>query len=54
MSENSFEIDKAMNIIKDEIIKDMYDSVSRKNNDSYLPNLPNYTTNSVYSEKLKD
>ena len=36
MSENLFEIDLAMNMIKEEVIRDLYESVSKQNKDSYL------------------
>ncbi len=36
MSENLFEIDLAMNMIKEEIIRDLSESVSKQNNKSYL------------------
>ena len=36
MSENLFEIDLAMNMIKEDIIRDLSESVSKQNNDSYF------------------
>ena len=36
MSNNLFEIDSAMNTIKENIIKELYESVSKQNNDSYV------------------
>ena len=36
MSNNLFEIDSAMNMIKENIIKELYESVSKQNNDSYV------------------
>ena len=34
MSDNLFEIDTAMNIIKEEIIRELSESVAKQNNDS--------------------
>ena len=36
MSDNLFEIDTAMNMIKDDIIRELSESVSKQNNESYL------------------
>ena len=36
MSDNLFEIDSAMNMIKEDIIKELSESVSKQNNESYL------------------
>ena len=36
MSNNLFEIDLAMNLIKEDIIKELSESVSKENNDSYI------------------
>ena len=36
MPDNLFEIDSAMNLIKEEIIRELSESVSRQNNDSYI------------------
>ena len=36
MSDNLFEIDSAMNLIKEDIIKELSESVSKQNNDSYI------------------
>ncbi len=36
MSDNLFEIDSAMNMIKEDIIKELYESVSKQNNQSYI------------------
>ncbi len=38
MSENLFEIDSAMNMIKEDIIRELSESVSRQNNESYPEN----------------
>ena len=34
MSDNLFEIDYAMNLIKEDVIRELSESVSKKNNDS--------------------
>ena len=52
MSDNLFEIDSAMNMIKEEIIRELYESVSKQNNDSYLKDLP--SKNISFSEKRMD
>ncbi len=39
MSDNLFEIDSAMNTIKEEIIRELSESVSKQNNDSYIQEL---------------
>ena len=36
MSKNLFEIDSAMNLIKEEIIKELSESVSKQNEEKYL------------------
>ena len=36
MSDNSYEIDTAMNMIKDDIIRELSESVSKQNKDSCL------------------
>ena len=36
MSDKLFEIDSAMNMIKEDIIKELSESVSKLNNESYL------------------
>ena len=47
MSDNLFEIDSAMNMIKEEIIRDLYESVSKQNNELYLHDIsPNTLTSS--------
>ncbi len=52
MSDNLFEIDSAMNMIKEEIIRELYESVSKQNNDPYLNDL---TSNNIsLSEKSMD
>ena len=52
MTDNSFEIDTAMNMIKEEIIRDLSESVSKQNNDTYLQDLT--SGNLSFSEKLMD
>ena len=52
MSDNLFEIDSAMNMIKEEIIRDLSESVSKQNDDSYLKNLS--AKNFSFSEKRMD
>ena len=39
MSDNSFEIDSAMNMIKEDIIRELSESVSKQNNESYINGL---------------
>lgn len=36
MSDNLFEIDSAMNMIKEDVIRELSESVSKQNNDSCL------------------
>ena len=36
MSHNLFEIDLAMNMIKEDVIRELSESVSKQNNDSYI------------------
>ena len=38
MSDNLFEIDTAMNMIKEDIIRELSESVSKQNNESYPKN----------------
>ena len=52
MSENLFEIDTAMNMIKEDIIKELSESVTKQNKDSYYQDL---TSKSLFfSEKTMD
>ena len=52
MKDNLFEIDSAMNMIKEDIIKELSESVSKQNNDSYLQD---FSSNSLpFSERRKD
>ena len=37
MSDNLFEIDSAMNMIKEDIIRELSESVSKQNKSPYLP-----------------
>ena len=52
MSDNLLEIDSAMNMIKEEIIRELYESVSKQNNDSYLKGIS--SNNITFSEKHLD
>ena len=52
MSDNLFEIDSAMNMIKEDIIKELSESVSKQNNDSYLQDLS--SNNLPFSERRMD
>ncbi len=52
MSDNLFEIDSAMNMIKEDIIKELSESVSKQNSDSYLQD---FSSNSLsFSEANMD
>ena len=48
MSDNLFEIDSAMNKIKEEIIRELSELVSKQNNDSYIQEAS--TNDHVFSE----
>ena len=52
MSDNLLEIDSAMNMIKEEIIRELYESVSKQKNDSYLKGIS--SNNITFSEKHLD
>ena len=52
MTDNLFEIDSAMNMIKDDIIRELSESVSRQNDESYINDAS--TANLSYAEKGKD
>ena len=52
MSDNLFEIDTAMNMIKEEIIRELSESVSKQNNDSYVQDVT--SNNLSFSEKILD
>jgi len=43
MSENLFEIDSAMNMIKEDIIRELSESVSKQNNDSFIQDVSSTT-----------
>ena len=50
MSDNLVEIEAAMTMIKEDIIRDLYESVSKQNNESYLHEVsPNRLTSSEKS-----
>ena len=52
MSDNLFEIDSAMNMIKEEIIRELSESVSKKNKELYIQNFgPN---SHPFSERRMD
>ncbi len=52
MSDNLFEIDSAMNMIKEEIIRELSESVAKQNNESYIQEL---SSSSVpFSERRMD
>ena len=52
MSDNLFEIDSAMNMIKEEIIRELSESVSKQNNESYLQEVS--SNNLRFSETSMD
>ena len=52
LSDKLFEIDSAMNMIKEDIIRDLYESVSKKNGQSYLPDVSPRSLS--FSEKKLD
>ena len=52
MSDNLFEIDSAMNMIKEEIIRELYESVSKQNNESYIQDISSNAFS--FSEKRTD
>ena len=52
MSDNLFEIDSAMNMIKEDIIRELYESVSKKNSQSYIKD--HSSTSLSFSEKGMD
>ena len=49
MSDKLFEIDSAMNMIKEDIIRDLYESVSKQNSESYLHDI---TSNRITSSEM--
>ena len=52
MSDNLYEIDLAMNMIKEDMIRELSESVSKQNNESYLQNVS--SNNLSFSEKKMD
>ena len=52
MSDNLLEIDAAMNMIKEEIIRELSESVSRQNNKSYITDVS--SNNLSFYENLMD
>jgi len=52
MSDNLFEIDSAMNMIKEEIIRELSESVAKQNNDSFLQDVTPKKLS--FSEKIMD
>ena len=52
MSDNLFKIDTAMNMIKEEIISELYESVYKQKNDSSLKGISSNNIN--FSEKNLD
>ena len=52
MSDNLLEIDSAMNMIKEEIIRELYESVSKQKNDSYFKGIS--SNNITFSDKRLD
>ncbi len=52
MSNNLFEIDSAMNMIKDDIIRELSESVSKQHNDTYIKDIS--TNNFAFPEKRMD
>ena len=52
MSDNLFEIDSAMNMIKEEIIRELSESVAKQNNESYIPDVS--SSSLPFSERSMD
>ena len=52
MSDNLFEIDTAMNMIKEDIIRELSESVSKQNNESYYDDVS--LSRITYSERSMD
>ena len=52
MQDNLFEIDKAMNMIKEDMIRDLSEAVTKKTNQAYCQEVP--PANLSFSEKIKD
>ena len=43
MSDNLFEIDSAMNLIKEDVIRELSESISKENNDRYIKDVSSGT-----------
>ena len=52
MSDHLFEIDSAMNMIKEDIIKELYECVSKQNDNSCIKDLS--SNHFSFSEKTMD
>ena len=52
MTDNLFEIDSAMNMIKEDIIRELSESVAKKNNESYIHDISSRSL--PFSEKRMD
>ena len=52
MADNLFEIDSAMNMIKEDIIRELSESVSKQNKKSYYRQMP--SSNLSFSDKNLD
>ncbi len=52
MQDSLFEIDSAMNMIKEDIIRELSESVTKQNKDNYFNDLS--TKSLSFSEKQKD
>ncbi len=52
MSDNLFEIDSAMNMIKEDIIKELSESVSKQNSSSFVQDIS--SSNHSFSERSMD
>ncbi len=50
MPDNLFEIDTAMNMIKEDIIKELSESVTKQNNSSYIQDVS--SNNIPFSERM--
>ena len=52
MSDNLFEIDSAMNMIKEEVIRELSESVSKQNSETYFQE--SSSNGLSFSEKILD
>ena len=52
MTNNLYDIDSAMNMIKEDIIKELYESVSKQNKNLYYQDITLNTPS--FSEKIMD